>query len=168
MSPASDSDPEDVIGVEDTVESEDETVPASVHEVGKSSTASFLREDSDGLMSGLMKRDINSLFSWMASLSRRLFGRKTAHALVKKKGKEKDEYYGKLILDLGNEVRSSVEKGMDAMEKLVRKLGNAEEKAECKKLKKELEEARGFVFEERSNETIDVPVEDKKSPLSEP
>ncbi|GKA08257.1 hypothetical protein Tco_0687588 [Tanacetum coccineum] len=31
--PASDSKPEDVIEVEDTIESEDETVPASVHEV---------------------------------------------------------------------------------------------------------------------------------------
>ncbi|GKG34964.1 hypothetical protein Tco_0437660, partial [Tanacetum coccineum] len=59
-----------------------------------------------------------------------------------KKGKAKDEYYGKLILDLGNEVRSSVEQGTTAMEKLVEKLGNAEEKVECKKLKKELEEAR--------------------------
>ncbi|GKG62238.1 hypothetical protein Tco_0632142, partial [Tanacetum coccineum] len=27
---------------------------------------------------------------------------------------------------------------------------------------------RGFVFEERPNEAIDVPFEDKKSPLSEP
>ncbi|GJT05750.1 putative reverse transcriptase domain-containing protein [Tanacetum coccineum] len=67
---------------------------------------------------------------------------KTAHALVEKKGKAKDEYYGKLILDLGNEVRSSVEQGTAAMEKLVENLGNAEEKAECKKLKKALEEAR--------------------------
>ncbi|GKE36925.1 hypothetical protein Tco_1460330 [Tanacetum coccineum] len=41
-SPAFDSEPKDVIGVEDTVESEDETVPASVHEVGESSTAHFL------------------------------------------------------------------------------------------------------------------------------
>ncbi|GJV44143.1 hypothetical protein Tco_1428679 [Tanacetum coccineum] len=40
--PASESKPEDVIEVEDTVESEDETVPASVHEVGESSTAPFL------------------------------------------------------------------------------------------------------------------------------
>ncbi|GJW03849.1 hypothetical protein Tco_1562705 [Tanacetum coccineum] len=89
-----------------------------------------------------------------------------------------------------------------AMEKLVKKLKNVEEKAECKKLKKELEKARlsntfirmqnervkkdlywtrvranefyqemirrGFVFEERSNEAIDVPIEDEKSPLSEP
>ncbi|GJY53515.1 hypothetical protein Tco_0445179 [Tanacetum coccineum] len=119
-------------GVEDTVESEDETVPTSVHEV----------------------------------------------------------------------VRSSVEQGTTAMEKLVEKLGNAEEKAECKKLKKELEEARfsntflriqnerverdvywtrvrthefyqemirrGFVFEERPNEAIDVPIEDEKSLSSEP
>ncbi|GJT69924.1 hypothetical protein Tco_1029210 [Tanacetum coccineum] len=48
------------------------------------------------------------------------------HALVKKKGKAKDKYYGKLILDLGNEVRSSVEEGAAAMENLVRKLGSRE------------------------------------------
>ncbi|GJS41302.1 hypothetical protein Tco_0566345 [Tanacetum coccineum] len=99
-------------------------------------------EDSNGLLSGLMRRDINSLFGRMASLSRRLCGRETVHALVDKKGKAKDEYYGKLILDLGNEVRSTVEQGMAAMEKLVEKLGNAKDKVECKKLKKELEEAR--------------------------
>nr|GEV04785.1 hypothetical protein [Tanacetum cinerariifolium] len=159
-------------------------------------------EDSDGLFSGLMMRDINSLFGRMASLSRRLCGHETAHALVEKKGKAKYEYYGKLILDLVNEVRSSVEQGMAAMEKMVEKLGNAEDKAECKKFKKELEEARfsntflymqnervernlywtrvrahefyqqmirrGFALEERPNEAIDVPVEDKKSPSSEP
>ncbi|GKG22250.1 hypothetical protein Tco_0387553 [Tanacetum coccineum] len=78
----------------------------------------------------------------MTSLSRRLCGRETTHALVKNKGKAKDKYYGKLITDLGNEVRYSVEEGTTAMENLVKKLGNAEEKAECKKLKKELEEAR--------------------------
>ncbi|GKA11600.1 retrotransposable element Tf2 [Tanacetum coccineum] len=141
--PASDSELEDVIEVEDTIESEDETVPASVYEVGESSTAPFLQEDSDGLFPGLMRRDINSLFGRMDSLSRRLCGREMAHALVEKKGEAKDEYYGKLILDLGNEVCSSVEQGTAAMEKMVEKLGNAEEKAECKKLKKELEEARG-------------------------
>ncbi|GJZ22189.1 putative reverse transcriptase domain-containing protein [Tanacetum coccineum] len=78
----------------------------------------------------------------MASLSRRLCGRETAHALFEKKGKAKDKYHGKLILDLHNEVRSSVEQGMVAMERLVEKLGNAEDKVECKKLKKELEEER--------------------------
>ncbi|GJU70607.1 hypothetical protein Tco_1256866 [Tanacetum coccineum] len=122
--------------------------------------------------------------------------------VVEKKGKAKDEYYGKLILDLGNEVRSSVEQGTASMEKLVEKLNNAKEKAECKKLKKELEESRfsntflrmqnerverdlywtrvqahefyqemirrGFVFEERPNEAIDVPIKDEKSPSSEP
>ncbi|GJQ89203.1 hypothetical protein Tco_0000342 [Tanacetum coccineum] len=103
LPPASKSEPEDVIKVENTIESEDETVPASVHEV-----------------------------------------------------------------DLGNEVRSSVEQGTTAMEKLVEKLNNAEDKAESKKLKKELEEARGFMFEERPNEAIDVPIEDEKSPTSEP
>ncbi|GKE31674.1 putative reverse transcriptase domain-containing protein, partial [Tanacetum coccineum] len=54
----------------------------------------------------------------------------TVHALVEKKGKAKDKFYGKLILDLGNEVHSSVEEGADAMKNLVRKLGNAKEKAE--------------------------------------
>ncbi|GJY12037.1 hypothetical protein Tco_0381346 [Tanacetum coccineum] len=159
-------------------------------------------EDIDGLLPSLMRRDINSFFGRMASLSRRLCGREMAHALVKKKGKAKDEYYGKLILDLGNEVRSSVEQGTAAMEKLVEKLGNAEDKPESKKLKKELEEARfsniflrmqnervernlywtrvqahefyqemirkGFVFEERPNEAIDVPIEDEKSPSFKP
>ncbi|GJR74467.1 putative reverse transcriptase domain-containing protein [Tanacetum coccineum] len=95
-----------------------------------------------------------------------LCGRETTHALVEKKGKAKDEYYGKLILDLGNEVRSSMEEGMAVMENLVRKLGNAEEKAECKKLKKELEEARGSVFEERPNEAIDLLIKNEKSPSS--
>ncbi|GJT91368.1 hypothetical protein Tco_1080213 [Tanacetum coccineum] len=160
------------------------------------------REDSDGLLPGLMRRDINYLSSRMASLSRRLCGCETMHALVEKKGKAKDEYYGKRIFDLGNEVRSSMEEGTAAMENLVRKLGNAEEKAKCKKLKKELEEARfsntllrmqnerferdlywtrvrahefyremirrGFMFEERSNEAIDVPIEDEESPSSDP
>ncbi|GJZ71700.1 hypothetical protein Tco_0635551 [Tanacetum coccineum] len=41
-SPAYELEPEDVNGVEDTVESEDETVPASIYEVGESSTAPFL------------------------------------------------------------------------------------------------------------------------------
>ncbi|GJX08264.1 putative reverse transcriptase domain-containing protein [Tanacetum coccineum] len=59
-----------------------------------------------------------------------------------KKREAKGRFYGKLILDLGNEVRFSVEQGTAAMEKLVEKLENVEEKAECKKLKKELEEAR--------------------------
>ncbi|GJZ10102.1 hypothetical protein Tco_0544861, partial [Tanacetum coccineum] len=109
--PASESEPEDAIEVENLIEHEDETVPASFHEVGESSTAPFLCEDGDGLLPRLMRRDINSLFGRMASLSRRLCGRETTYALVEKKGKPKDEYYGKLILDMGNEERSSVEQG---------------------------------------------------------
>ncbi|GKC98329.1 hypothetical protein Tco_1168604 [Tanacetum coccineum] len=133
---------------------------------GESSTAAIPREDGDRLLPGFMRQDIDSFF------------------------------------DLGNEVHSSVEQGTIAMEKLVEKLGNVEEKAECKKLKMELEEARlsntflrmqnerverdlywtrvrahefyqemihrGFVFEERPNEAINVLIEDEKSPLSEP
>nr|GEX58111.1 putative reverse transcriptase domain-containing protein [Tanacetum cinerariifolium] len=53
---------EDEIEVENPIEHEDETIPASVHEVGESYTAPFLCKDSDGLLLGLMRRDINSLF----------------------------------------------------------------------------------------------------------
>nr|GEX53463.1 putative reverse transcriptase domain-containing protein [Tanacetum cinerariifolium] len=127
--PSFDSKPEDVIEVEDTVEHEDETVPASVHELGESSTTTFLLADCNRLLPSLMRRDIDSLFGQIASFLRRLCGHEMAHALVKKKGKAKDEYYGKLIVDLGNEVRSSVEEGTPAMENLVTKLGNAEESA---------------------------------------
>nr|GEX32680.1 putative reverse transcriptase domain-containing protein [Tanacetum cinerariifolium] len=156
--PAFESEPDDEIEVENPIEHEDDIVPASVHEM--------------------------------------------AHALVEKKGKAKDKFYGKLILELGNEVRSSVEQRMNAMEKLVEKLGNTEDKVECKKLKNKLEEARfsntflrmqnervkrdiywtrvqahefyqemihmGFMFKERTNEAINVSIEDKKSPSSEP
>nr|GFB69398.1 hypothetical protein [Tanacetum cinerariifolium] len=178
--PASESELDDEIEVKNPIEHEDEIVLASVYE--------------------------------MASISRRLCGREMAHALVKKKGKAKDKFYGRLILELGNEVRSSVEQGTAAMEKLVEKLSNTEDKmveklgniknkVECKKLKKELEEERFsntflrmqnerverdlywtrvqahefyqemihrvFVFEERPNEAINVPIEDEKSPSSE-
>ncbi|GJR59023.1 hypothetical protein Tco_1501185 [Tanacetum coccineum] len=158
-------------------------------------------EDGDRLLPGFMRRDIDSLFGRMVNFLRRLCGHEMAHALVEKKGEAKDRFYDKLILDLGNEVHSSMEQGTAAMEKLVEKLENVEKKAESKKLKKELEEARlsntflrmqneqvkrdlywtrvrahefyqemihrGFVFEERPNEAIDVLIEDKKSPLSE-
>nr|GEW42039.1 hypothetical protein [Tanacetum cinerariifolium] len=176
--PAFESEPEDVTEVENTIKHEDETVPTSIHEVGESSATPFLRENNDGLLPGLMRRDINSLFGRMDSLSRRLCGCETTHALVKKKGKAKDEYYGRLILDL--------------------------DKVECKKLKKELEEVRfnntflrmqnerverdlywtrvqvhkfyqemihrGFMFEERLNKAIDVPVKimpPKSTPLTQ-
>ncbi|GJU10764.1 putative reverse transcriptase domain-containing protein [Tanacetum coccineum] len=171
LPPASESKPDNEIEVENPIKHEDETVPVSVYEVVESSTVAIPREDA-------------------------------AHALVEKKGEAKDRFYGKLILDLGNEVRSSVEQGTAAIEKLAEKLENVEEKAKCKKLNKELEEERlsnrflrmqnerverdlywtrvrahefyqhmirrGFVFKERPNEAIDVPIEDEKSPLSEP
>ncbi|GKC94536.1 hypothetical protein Tco_1159978, partial [Tanacetum coccineum] len=150
--PASESEPENAIEVENLIEHEDETVPASVHEVGESSTAPFLCEDSDGLLPGLMRKDINSLF-----------------------GKAKDEYYGKLILDMGNEVRSNVEQGMAVRENLVEKLGNTKDKNE--RVERDLYWTRvrahefnqemirrGFVFEERPNEAINVSIEDEKIP----
>ncbi|GKA07642.1 putative reverse transcriptase domain-containing protein [Tanacetum coccineum] len=139
---ASKSEPDNEIEIDNPIENEDETIPVSVYEVGESSTTAIPREDGDRLLLSFMRRDIDSLFGQMVNFSRRLCGRETAHTLVEKKGEAKDRFYGKLILDLGNEVCSSVEQGTAAMEKLVEKLGNVEEKAECKKLKKELEEAR--------------------------
>nr|GEY51078.1 putative reverse transcriptase domain-containing protein [Tanacetum cinerariifolium] len=124
LPPASELEPKDAIEVENQIEHKDETILACVHEVGESSTTPFLCKDTDGLLHSLMRRDINSLFGRMASLSRRLCGHETKHALVEKKGKAKDEFYDKLILDLGNELRSSVEQGTAAMEKLVEKLDN--------------------------------------------
>ncbi|GJZ51615.1 putative reverse transcriptase domain-containing protein [Tanacetum coccineum] len=119
-----------------------ESEPDDEIEIGESSTAAIPREDGDSLLPGFMRRDIDSLFGRMVNFSRRLYRREMAHALVEKKGKGKEKFYGKLILDLGNEVSSSVEQGTAAMEKLVERLGNTEDKVECKKLKKELEEAR--------------------------
>nr|GFC54485.1 hypothetical protein [Tanacetum cinerariifolium] len=121
------------------------------------------------LFPGLMRRDINSFISRMTSLLRRLRGCKTTHVLVEKKEKVKDKYYGKLILNLAKEVRSSVEEGTVAMENLVKNLGNAEEKAEVRAHEFYREIIRkGFVFKERPNEAIDVPVENEKSPSFEP
>nr|GEW43482.1 hypothetical protein [Tanacetum cinerariifolium] len=167
--PASESESDNKIEVENPIEHEDETIHASVYKV--------------------------------ASILRRLCGREMAHALVEKKGKSKDKFYGKLILELGNEVRSSVEQGTASIEKMVEKLGNTKDKVVCKKLKNEIKEARfsntflrmqnerverdlywtrvqahelyqemihrGFMFEERLDEAISVPIEDEKSPSSE-
>ncbi|GJS48118.1 hypothetical protein Tco_0598239 [Tanacetum coccineum] len=192
--PAFEYEPDDEIKVENPIEHEDETIPVSVYGVGESYIVAIPREDGDRLLPSFMRRDIESLFVRMVNFSRRLCGRETVHKLVEKKRKAKDKFYGKLILDLDNEVCSSVEQGTTAMERLVEKLGSVEEKAECKKLKKELEEARlsntflcmqnerverdlywtrvrahefyqemirrGFMFEERPNEAINVSIED--------
>ncbi|GJX92405.1 hypothetical protein Tco_0345731 [Tanacetum coccineum] len=163
LPPASDSEPDDEIEVEDAVEPEIKTIPVSVYEVGESSTAAIPQEDGDSLLPGFM---------------RRLCGCETAHALAETKGKAKDKFYGKLILDLGNEMRSSVEQETAAMERLVEKLGNVEDKNE--RVERDLYWTRvrahdfyqemirrGFVFKERPNEAINVPIEDENSRLSE-
>ncbi|GKA00164.1 hypothetical protein Tco_0672714 [Tanacetum coccineum] len=99
---------------------------------------------SNGLLSGLMRRDINSLFGRMASLLIRLCGHETA-----------------------------VEQGTSAMEKLVEKLGKNERverdlywtRVRAHEFYQEMIR-RGFMFEERPNEAINVPIEDEKSPSS--
>ncbi|GJR11685.1 putative reverse transcriptase domain-containing protein [Tanacetum coccineum] len=166
--PSFESEHEDMIEVEDTVEPGDKTVPASVHEVGESSTAPFLREDSDGLFPGLMRRDINSLFGQMTSLSRRLCGRETAHALAEKKGKAKDEYYEKVEC---KKLKKELEEARFSNTLL--RMHNERVERDLYWTRVRAHEfyremiRRGFMFEERPNEAIDVPVEDEESPSSE-
>ncbi|GKE36251.1 hypothetical protein Tco_1459656 [Tanacetum coccineum] len=119
--PASESEPEDVIEVEDMVEPEDETVPASVYEVGKSSTAPFLREDSDAECKKLKKESKEARFS--NTLLR-----------IQNERVERDLYWTRV-------------QAHEFYQEMIR---------------------RGFVFEERPNKAIDVPVKDKESPSSEP
>nr|GFC10441.1 hypothetical protein [Tanacetum cinerariifolium] len=53
-------------------------------------------------------------------------------------------------------VSTSMEQRTTIMEKLVKKLGNAKDKAKCKKLKKELEEARlSNTFLRMQNERVE-------------
>ncbi|GJT71923.1 hypothetical protein Tco_1031209 [Tanacetum coccineum] len=72
------------------------------------------------------------------------------------------------VNEVENPIKYEDETVPASVHELVEKLGNAEDNVECKKLKKELEEARGFMFEQRPNEAIDVPIKDEKSPSSEP
>nr|GEX07142.1 reverse transcriptase domain-containing protein [Tanacetum cinerariifolium] len=121
----------------------------------------------DSLLLGSMRMGIDSLFGRIVSLLRRLCVREMAHALVKKKGKAKDKYYGKLVADLGNEVRSSLEEGVAAMENLVVLKKELSTRVQAHKLYREMIR-RGVVFEERLNKAIVVPVEDEESPSFEP
>ncbi|GJU82065.1 hypothetical protein Tco_1284430 [Tanacetum coccineum] len=126
LSPAFKSELEDAVEVENLIEHEDETVPASVHE--------------------------------MASLSRRLCGRETTHALVEKKGKAKDKYYETEEARLNNTFLRMQN------ERVKRDLYWTRIRAH--EFYQEIIR-RGFVFKERPNEAINVPIEDEKSPSSE-
>ncbi|GJR90323.1 putative reverse transcriptase domain-containing protein [Tanacetum coccineum] len=64
--PASESEPDNEIEVENPIKHEDETVPVSFYEVGESSTAAIPREDGDRLLPGFMRQDIDSLFGTAA------------------------------------------------------------------------------------------------------
>ncbi|GKA32814.1 hypothetical protein Tco_0719181 [Tanacetum coccineum] len=156
--PASESEPEDVTEAKNLIEHEDETVPASVHKVGESSTAPFLREDSDGLLPGLMRRDINSFFVRSSVGSLTGYGRNGTKVVAEPRGNVKDmkeleeARFSNTFLHMQNE---RVER--DLYWTRVRAYEFYQEMIR-----------RGFVFEERPNEAIDVPIEDKKSQSSEP
>nr|GEW44259.1 hypothetical protein [Tanacetum cinerariifolium] len=125
--PTFESEPKDAIEVENPIEHEDETIPASVHEVGESSTAPFLREDSDGLLHGLIRRDINSLELEKARFSNTFLRMQNERV-------KRDLYWTRV-------------RAHEFYQEMI-----------CK----------GFMFEERSNEAINVLTEDEKSPSSEP
>nr|GFB25154.1 hypothetical protein [Tanacetum cinerariifolium] len=93
----------------------------------------------------------------MASISRQLCGREMAHALVEKKGKAKDKFYGKLILELGNEELKEA------------RFSNTFLRMQNERVERDLYWTRvrahefyqkmihkGFVFKERPNEAINV------------
>ncbi|GJW38721.1 hypothetical protein Tco_0064566 [Tanacetum coccineum] len=165
--PASESEPDNEIEVENPIEHKDETIPVSVYEVGESSTAAIPQEDGDRLLPGFMRRDIDSLFGRMVNFLRRLCGREMAHALVEKKGEAKDKFYAeckKLKKEL-EEARLSNTFLRMQNERVERDLYWTRVRAH--EFYQEMIR-RGFVFEERPNEAINVLIEDEKSPLSEP
>ncbi|GJR94897.1 putative reverse transcriptase domain-containing protein [Tanacetum coccineum] len=100
--------------------SESEPDDKIVYEVGELSTAAIPQEDGDSLLPGFMRWDIDSLFGRMVKFFKTIVWTRDGACIV----------------------RSSVEQGTAAMEKLVERLGDTEDKVECKKLKKEHEEAR--------------------------
>ncbi|GJR75486.1 hypothetical protein Tco_0087851, partial [Tanacetum coccineum] len=124
---------------------------------------------SDGLLPGLMRRDINSLFGRITSLPRRLCGHETAHALVEKKGKAKDEYYERVEC---KKLKKKLEEARFSNTLLPMQNERVERdlywtRVQAHEFYREMIR-RGFVFEERPNEAIDVPVKDEESPSSEP
>ncbi|GJS82614.1 hypothetical protein Tco_0749155 [Tanacetum coccineum] len=104
----------------------------------------------------------------IASLTRRVCGRETAHALVEKKRKTKDKYYeGVECKKLKKELEET-------------RLSNTLLRMQKERVERDLYWTRvqayefyqemirmGVVFEERPNEAIDVPVKDEESPSSE-
>nr|GEZ38820.1 reverse transcriptase domain-containing protein [Tanacetum cinerariifolium] len=115
LSPASESEPKDVIEAKNPIKHEDETVPASVQEVGESSTAPFLYEESEGLFPGLMRRDINSLlrFNELALMCPRM---------VKPKRVKVDAYILGLTDNIKGEVTSSKPANLNEAIRMAHKL----------------------------------------------
>nr|GEU48901.1 hypothetical protein [Tanacetum cinerariifolium] len=107
---------------------------------GESSSAAYVDGDGDSLTPGYMRRDINCLFGLVQSLSRWLH----AHALAQDMEKENYRRYAKLDLDLGvkEQFSSRVEHRVTVLEDRFIKFGDAKDREENKKLKRELEETR--------------------------
>nr|GEY19331.1 hypothetical protein [Tanacetum cinerariifolium] len=149
---AFESEPDNEIEVENPIEHEDETVPASVYEVGESSAAPFLREDSDSLRPGLMRMDINSLFArngYNGNLVEKLGNTKDNVDCKKLKNELKEARFSNTFLRLQNE---RVERNIYWT------------RLRAHEFYQEMIH-RGFVFEERPNEAINVPIEDEKNPV---
>ncbi|GKF81627.1 hypothetical protein Tco_0240229, partial [Tanacetum coccineum] len=95
-------------------------------EVGEASTVVIPQEDGDNLLPGIEVKDAIEPEIKTAPVSIYAVGESSIAAIPQEDGD-----------NLGNEVHSSVEQGMATMEKLVEKLGNTEDRVECKKLKKQ-------------------------------
>nr|GEU54868.1 hypothetical protein [Tanacetum cinerariifolium] len=149
---AFESEPDNEIEVENPIEHEDETVPASVYEVGESSAAPFLREDSDSLRPGLMRMDINSLFArngYNGNLVEKLGNTKDKVDCKKLKNELKEARFSNTFLRMQNErVKRNIYWTRVRAHEFYQEMIH-----------------RGFVFEERPNEAINVPIEDEKNPI---
>ncbi|GKA42494.1 putative reverse transcriptase domain-containing protein [Tanacetum coccineum] len=165
-----DEDPKEEEFEEEEDPQEEDDMEVDIEEDENDPELTYPYEEVDPLNpSPLASEDIKLLFlGRIASLFKKPLWSEDGVYMVTEKGKKKDEYYGKLILDLGNEVRSSVDQGTAAMEKLVEKLERTSRERDLYWTRVRAHEfyqemiRRGFVFEE-SNEAINVPIEDEKS-----
>nr|GEX61874.1 putative reverse transcriptase domain-containing protein [Tanacetum cinerariifolium] len=157
--PASMSELKDVIEVKNPIEHEDEYVPSSIHKVGESSTAPLLHEDSDDLLPGLMRRDINSLFVH-SSVEQ---GTAVMENLVEKLSNVEDKVECKKLKNELDEARFRNTFLRMQNERVERDLYWTRVRAD--EFYQEMIR-KGFVFEERPNEAIDVSVKDS-APLTQ-
>ncbi|GJT73086.1 hypothetical protein Tco_1032372, partial [Tanacetum coccineum] len=134
LPPTFDSKPEDVNEVENTIEHEDETVPASVHEVGNEVRSSV--EQGTAVMEKMVEKlGITKEKAECMQLKKELEESRLSNTFLRMQNKrvERDLYWTRV-------------RAHEFYQEMIR---------------------RGFVFEERPNETIEVLVKDEEHAMKE-